>query len=83
MSNVKRTVLPALGNTSYLTDEEVDHICDGYVQNAAKTRFLTAIGLTVHTKPNGRPLVARKQFDSAVCSGPALQLNSQPKWRLA
>ena len=42
-----------------LTDAEVDHLCEGLVQNAARIKFLRSLGLTVHTKPNGRPLVMR------------------------
>jgi hypothetical protein len=91
MPNMKKTDRPAPTakssatnpwNTSpFLSDEEIDNICDGYIQNAAKVRHLAGKGITVHTKPNGRPLVARKQFDSVVC-GPTLHLQSEPKWRL-
>jgi hypothetical protein len=47
-----------------LTDAEIDHICDGYVQNAAKIRYLRTLGLTVDRKPNGRPLVNRAHYDA-------------------
>lgn len=50
--------------TADLTDAEVDNICDGYVQNAAKIRYLRALGLTVERKPNGRPLVNRAHYDA-------------------
>lgn len=50
--------------TTDLTDAEIDSICDGYVQNAAKVRFLRAMGLTVRIKPNGRPLVNRSHYDA-------------------
>lgn len=43
----------------HLTDDEVDAICDGLRQNAAKARFLAGLGLHVNFKPNGRPLVVR------------------------
>lgn len=43
----------------YLTDAEVDDICAGLVQSAAKVKFLQGLGLTVARKPNGRPLVRR------------------------
>lgn len=43
----------------YLTDDEVDEMCAGLTQDAAKIRFLRRLGLTVHRKPNGRPLVWR------------------------
>ncbi len=91
MSNLKRAVLSAPPGTSlptnpvrtsYLSDEEVDCICDGYVQNAAKVRYLAGIGLTVRTKPNGRPLVARAHFDSVMYE-PELRCMSEPNWRLS
>lgn len=47
-----------------LSDEEVDEICDGLSQNAAKVRFLQSLGLVVARKPNGRPLVNRKHYDA-------------------
>jgi hypothetical protein len=47
-----------------LTDQEIEIICAGLVQNAAKIRYLRALGLTVHRKPNGRPLVCRAHYDS-------------------
>ena len=40
-----------------LTDAEIDNICDGYTQNAARVRYLRAMGLTVRQKPNGRRVV--------------------------
>lgn len=52
-----------------LTDAEIDSICDGYKQNAAKIRYLQNLGLTVHPKPNGYPLVSRAHFDAMMgCS---------------
>jgi hypothetical protein len=42
-----------------LTDAEVDELCSGLRQNAAKARYLRQMGLTVNTRPNGRPLVMR------------------------
>ena len=49
-----------------LTDAEIDCICAGYTQNAARVRYLRQIGLTVRQKPNGRPLVNRKHYDSVM-----------------
>lgn len=48
-----------MSNTLYLTDEEVDDMCAGLTQDAAKARFLRSIGLHVDRKPNGRPLAWR------------------------
>jgi Domain of unknown function (DUF4224) len=42
-----------------LTDQEVDALCDGLRQNAAKARYLVQLGLHVARRPNGRPLVMR------------------------
>ena len=70
--------------TADLKDQEIDSICDGYVQNAAKIRFLRSLGLTVERKPNGRPLVNRSHYDAirgcaAVATNTA-PADSQPKW---
>lgn len=46
-----------------LTDSEIDTICAGLVQNAAKVRYLRSMGLTVRQKPNGKPLVNRAHFE--------------------
>jgi len=69
--------------TTDLTDTEIDSICDGYVQNAAKIRYLRAMGLTVHRKPNGRPLVNRTHYDAVMGCGairPAANTDYQPNW---
>ena len=47
-----------------LTDAEIDRICDGLTQNAAKVRYLRGLGLTVQRKPNGRPLVNRAHYNA-------------------
>lgn len=67
-----------------LSDAEIDNICDGYRQNAAKIRFLRALGLTVDRKPNGRPLVNRAHYDAVRGHPAARTANSdagaQPVW---
>ncbi|MFA9287407.1 hypothetical protein ACCQ08_21685 [Comamonas sp. SY3] len=45
------------------TDEMIDKICEGLVQNAAKIRFLIRLGLPVSRRPNGRPLVFRADLE--------------------
>lgn len=47
----------------YLTDLEIADICDPLVMPAAQYRHLTSIGLHAARKPNGRPLVARSEFE--------------------
>lgn len=74
--------------TSDLTDEEIDNICDGYTQSAAKVRYLRGLGLTVERKPNGRPLVNRAHYDAvrgqvaalATSSAGSTNGRAQPKW---
>ena len=55
--------------TPNLTDDEVDDICAGLVQSAAKVRYLTALGLHVVRKPNGAPLINRAHFDRVMGLG--------------
>lgn len=56
----------------FLTDQEVDDICEGLGRNshAAKIKRLQGMGLIVNRKPNGRPLVVRAHAE-AVLSGRA------------
>ena len=67
---------------SDLTDSEIDNICDGYVQNAAKVRFLRNLGLTVRIKPNGKPLVNRNHYDAVLgCATTIRQaVSTGPVW---
>lgn len=55
-----------LGAAVDLSDAEIDAICDGLRQNAAKVRYLRSMGLTVRIKPNGKPLVNRTHYDSVM-----------------
>lgn len=65
-----------------LTDDEIDRICAGLRQNAAKVRFLERLGLTVDRKPNGRPLVNRSHYDAVKggAHGPAKRASAEPAW---
>lgn len=48
-----------------LTDDEVDQICAGLKQNAAKVRYLKQrLKVRVDRKPNGRPLVSRAHYEA-------------------
>jgi len=69
-----------------LTDEEIDRICAGLTQNAAKVRYLQGLGLIVGRKPNGRPLVGRAHFEavrSGVGNDSPQRSKSGIKWREA
>lgn len=70
--------------TPHLTDAEIDDICAGLKQNAAKIRFLQGLGLQVDRKPNGRPLVARGEWDrrynpNATAANPVR--TNGPRWK--
>lgn len=43
----------------WYSDEEINDMCQGLTQDAAKVRFLQRKGLTVTRKPCGRPLLMR------------------------
>ncbi|MBP6717738.1 MAG: DUF4224 domain-containing protein [Rhodoferax sp.] len=62
-----------------LSDLEIDSICAGYTQNAAKVRFLKRMGLQVRRKPNGKPLVNRAHYDM-VAVGERPKTSNEPSW---
>ncbi|MBQ0917223.1 DUF4224 domain-containing protein [Hydrogenophaga aromaticivorans] len=69
-----------------LTDAEIDEICAGLMQSHAKCRYLRSLGLRVERRPNGRPLVARSEWERRLASGQAPQATpagNAPKWRVA
>ena len=61
----------------HFTDEEIDGICDGLTQNAARVRYLRKLGLHVETKPNGRPLVARSNWETVMGRAPAVVVSGE------
>lgn len=76
----------AMNTRPDLTDAEVDAICDGLTQHAAKCRYLRSLGLRVERRPNGRPLVARSEWERRLASGHAPQATpagNAPKWTVA
>lgn len=68
-----------------LTDAEIESICDGLVQNAAKVRYLRKLGLTVRQKPNGKPLVNRAHYDAVMLGGMKSATKARPgiRWSVA
>lgn len=67
-----------------LEDHEIDAICAGLVQNAAKVRYLRRMGLTVRQKPNGKPLVNRAHYDAVMqASGKAVKASNGIRWKVA
>lgn len=47
----------------FLTQSQIDHLCEGLTQKAAKVRYLRGLGLHVTVKPNGDPHVARSEYE--------------------
>jgi hypothetical protein len=69
----------------FLTDDEVDDICDGLEQNAAKVRFLQqVVRVPVKRKPNGRPLVLRADLQQPSSVGEpgraTVRASNEPAW---
>lgn len=67
-----------------LSDGEVDAICAGLVQNAAKVRYLRSVlKLQVDRRPNGRPLVRRADWDNVRRQAQNVAPENGPKWSRA
>lgn len=65
----------------WYSDQEVDDLCTGLKNSAAKVRHLKAQGLIVSRKPNGRPLVMRSHAEMVLSGMNAAQaaINSEAK----
>lgn len=66
--------------TPFLTDAEIDELCNGLTQPAARVRYLRSLGLTVKTKPNGQPIVGRDHFVLVMGGRPA-PVEDRPRTR--
>jgi hypothetical protein len=53
----------------FLTDAEIAGICEGVELPGVQCKHLTRMGLLVMRKPNGRPLVARSEFERVLGAG--------------
>lgn len=53
----------------FLSDAEVQAMCDGLVVPAAQLRYLQRLGLLVQRKPNGRPLLMRSEVERVLGAG--------------
>ena len=75
----------SMADTPFLTDDEISAICDPLVLPAAQRKYLARLGLLVQAKPNGRPLVARSEFERVLGAGrfgqQAQNGAPQPDWR--
>lgn len=63
-----------------LSDLEIDNICQGLTQNAAKIRHLIRMGLRVRRKPNGRALVNRVHYDLVTSHSSFQSTSNEPRW---
>lgn len=70
---------------SDLSDQEIDLICDGLTQSAARVRYLRRMGLVVRQKPNGRPLVNRAHYEATMNNSARIEQRSSrtPAWSIA
>jgi hypothetical protein len=72
---------PASAGRTNLSDEEVDDICAGLRQNAAKVRYLRdVLNVPVQRKPNGRPLVLRADWERRLQRPANAKARSGPNW---
>lgn len=64
----------------FLSDPELQALCDGLEQPAAQLRYLRGLGLHVERKPNGRPLLMRSELERVLGAGRMMPANdaSQP-----
>lgn len=70
--------------TPILTDAEVDEICAGLIQAAAKVRYLREVlHVPVERKPNGRPLVRRADWERRQQPAQNDSPTRGPKWSRA
>ena len=53
----------------FLSDDEIANLCEGLQLPGAQCRYLSRLGLLVNRKPNGRPLVARSEFERVLGAG--------------
>ena len=53
-----------MSSLPFLSQAEIDEICEPLKLPGAQRRYLSKVlKLQVHEKPNGRPLVARSEFE--------------------
>lgn len=68
----------------YLTDAEIFEICRPRKQGAAQIKFLRSLGLKVHRRADGTPLVWRHEVerrqDVSQGSGATFLASNQPNW---
>lgn len=65
--------------TPWLSQDEIDDLCEPLIQHAAQIRFIKQLGISVREKPNGAALVMRSHFEESMNpTGKKKQLKPQP-----
>lgn len=59
----------------FLSDAELQALCEGLEQPAAQLRYLRGLGLHVARKPNGRPLLMRSELERVLGAGRMMPAN--------
>lgn len=59
----------------FLSDAELQALCEGLEQPAAQLRYLQRLGLHVARKPNGRPLLMRSELERVLGAGRMIPAN--------
>lgn len=74
-------MLPAV--PPYLTDAEIAEICRPRRQGAAQIRYLQSIGVKVHVRADGTPLVWRVDVERPQAAAPDSRATvpaNEPNW---
>jgi hypothetical protein len=58
-----------LAQPPFLTEHELQAMCEGLSNSAAQVRYLQRLGLLVQRKPNGRPLLMRSEVERVLGAG--------------
>lgn len=66
----------------HLTQDEIASICHPLRQHAAQIRYLRSLGLLVHRRPDGSPLVSRTEWDTRLTTRPQHTTTAtHPRWQ--
>lgn len=65
--------------TPWLSQPEIDDLCEPLIQHAAQIRFIRQLGITVREKPNGAPLVMRAHFEEKMNPTEKLRKPTKPE----
>lgn len=58
-----------MSDSPFFADDEIAAMCDGVSLPGAQCRHLERMGMFFTRKPNGRPLLARSEFERVLGAG--------------